>query len=110
MPRFMNHCSIMMLVSFIAVCIMSTNAYACACCNTYKVVKVKENDQLTVRSGPGPEFKSIAWLHHNETCILKTSECKNSWCKIKFGSISGWVYTPFLARVSPEKTNKATGK
>ncbi len=94
-------------VFFLTLCINTSGAYACACCNSYKVINVKKNDQLTVRSGPGPEFKSVAWLHHNESCIQKTSECKGMWCKITFGSIKGWVYTPYLARVSQQEKNPA---
>ncbi len=99
MSVFLNRSTAVAIISSLIILTCSTSANACACCNTYKVVNVKANDQLAVRSGPGPEHKSIAWLHHNESCIIKTSECKALWCKIKFGSINGWVYTHYLAKV-----------
>lgn len=75
-----------------------SSASTCLCCDTYKVTNVRENDQLSVRSGPGSEYETVAWLHRDENCIRKTPECKGKWCKIEFGSIKGWVHTYYLER------------
>ena len=69
----------------------------CADCNiTYRVTRVRANDTLKVRAGPGVKHTVIAQLPHDATGITIEGPCKAIWCRIKFGSLQGFADTSFL--------------
>ncbi len=66
----------------------------------YRVVKVRSDDTLSVRDGSGLQYYKIGDLPYNAESI-KIIRCRKStrsdkWCKIKYGSTSGWVSAAHL--------------
>lgn len=75
----------------------ASQSWACACCGSYKVVRVANWDVLNVRSGPGTGFKVIQKLLPGEGCIIKTGERSGNWVRIQTGNGYGWVNRKYLA-------------
>ena len=66
----------------------------------YKIIHVKQNDTLNMRSGPGSEYQKIGELassSSNLTLLQCTKSTKGGrWCKIKQGTQEGWVSALYL--------------
>ena len=73
-------------------------AYACTCCDTYRVTNVAQSDVLNVRSGLATDFKVVAKLRHNEGCISTNGERRGNWVYINANESgnAGWVNINFL--------------
>lgn len=56
---------------------------------------VASNDVLWIRSTPNNKSKKIGKISYNGNCI-KNLGCKNSWCKVNYQGIIGWVNGRFL--------------
>ncbi len=74
----------------------------------YKVVKIRSNDTLNVRTGAGTYNRKIGGLAYNAINI-KVVGCKKisngeKWCNIRHHSINGWVSAKYLQR--EEKQNR----
>lgn len=74
----------------------TTQSLACACCGTWKVVNVAENDVLNIRSGPGVRFRKIGAIPSGSGCVIKIRQCKRNWCRINYISQKGWVSSRYL--------------
>jgi LysM repeat protein len=70
-------------------------------CSTYKVVNVKADDYLAVRSGAGVKNKILFGLPANANQIQITGNAKtvgkSKWVKIKYLKMEAWVNRRFLA-------------
>lgn len=73
-----------------------SSAQACACCGTYKVVGVDDEDPLNVRSGPGMAHSVILRLGPGEGCIMKTGKRQGRWVEIEALGARGWVNGRYL--------------
>ncbi len=73
-----------------------SEARACACCGTYKVVNVEGWDVLNVRSGPGTEYQIVHTLAPDEGCIVQSGKRSGSWVSIKTQGVAGWVKSRYL--------------
>lgn len=71
-------------------------SFACACCGTWKVVNVAQNDVLNIRSGPAAYFSKVGAIPSGSACVIKTSKCKRNWCKISYAGSKGWVSNRYL--------------
>jgi hypothetical protein len=68
----------------------------------FKVVNVRSNDVLNIRSGPSADFDIIGELPPDSGGIAITSACRSRWCPVQHGSTSGWVNSAYL---SPEEAS-----
>lgn len=69
---------------------------ACACCDTWKVVRVASNDVLNIRSGPGTRFAKVGAIPSGSGCVVKTGRCRGNWCRVSYIKQKGWVSTRYL--------------
>ena len=60
-----------------------------------KVVGIRWNDSLAVRSGPSTGYPRIGNLPPNATGI-EILNCTRSWCRIRYGNLVGWSYAQYL--------------
>jgi Bacterial SH3 domain/Peptidase M15 len=67
----------------------------------FKVVNVRGDDVLNVRSGPSADFDIVGELPPGSHGIAITSPCRSLWCPVAHGSTSGWVNSAYLAPEQP---------
>src|SRR5262249_34962123 len=71
---------------------------------TLKVVKVRSDDVLNVRSGPSSDFEIVGSLPPGTRGIAITSACRSQWCPVKHQAMSGWVNSAYLIpEAAPDK-------
>ena len=46
-------------------------------------------DKTVIFSKPSIYSKPLAYIKKGRLCLIK--KCKNDWCKIKTGDVSGWM-------------------
>ena len=63
----------------------------------FKVVNVRSDDVLNVRSGPSADFDIVDELPPGSRGIAITSACRSKWCPVHHRSTSGWVNSAYLA-------------
>ncbi len=76
-----------------------SDANACACCGTYRVVDVDAWDTLNVRSGPGTGYEVVDALPPDEGCIINTGKRSGNWVRIEARGKAGWVNGRYLAYI-----------
>lgn len=89
----------LLALSLLAIAAPVSGAQACACCGTYKVINVDEEDALNVRSGPGPSYGVRLRLAAGEGCIMKTGQRAGSWVQVEAQGIRGWVHGGYLGYI-----------
>lgn len=65
---------------------------------TFKVVKIKADDALNVRSGPSTQFGVLGIFKPDTRGIAITGECRAMWCPVQHEGLSGWAYRGYLAK------------
>jgi hypothetical protein len=68
----------------------------------FRVVNVRDDDVLNVRSGPSADFNIVGGLPPGSRGVAVTSACRATWCQVRHGSTSGWVNTLYL---TPEEVS-----
>jgi uncharacterized protein YraI len=63
----------------------------------YKVTGVRDYDVLNVRRGPSEEHVTVAGIPPTGRRVEITGECRANWCPIRYGNVSGWVNSFYLA-------------
>jgi hypothetical protein len=63
----------------------------------FRVVNVRADDVLNVRSGPSADFDIVGGLPPGSRGIAITSPCRSAWCPVQHRSTTGWVNSAFLA-------------
>lgn len=63
----------------------------------YRVTGVAGYDVLNVRRGPSEEHVSVASIPPTGRRVEITGECREAWCPIRYGGITGWVNSYYLA-------------
>lgn len=63
----------------------------------YRVTGVAGYDVLNVRRGPSEEHVQIAAIPPTGRRVEITGECREDWCPIRYGGITGWVNSYYLA-------------
>ena len=86
----------LILATLLIATLPASQAFACACCGTFKVANVANWDVLNVRSGPGVQFDIIDTLAPDEGCVVKTGERRGNWVRIKAKGMTGWVNRRYL--------------
>jgi hypothetical protein len=69
----------------------------------FRVVNVRTDDVLNVRSGPSADFGIVGGLAPGSRGIAITNACRSRWCPVQRGSTSGWVNSLYLA---PEELSR----
>lgn len=64
--------------------------------SAYKVVNIREDDVLNVRSGPSSEHAVVAALQPGSRGVVITGDCQSEWCPVQHATGSGWVNRTFL--------------
>ncbi|MGC8011007.1 SH3 domain-containing protein, partial [Salmonella enterica] len=64
--------------------------------SAYKVVNIREDDVLNVRSGPSSEHAVVAALQPGSRGVIITGDCESDWCPVQHAAGSGWVNRTFL--------------
>ncbi len=64
----------------------------------YKVVGVRKNNILNVRSSPGLKSKIIGSFAYNEALVEVTGRF-GRWLRVNLGESSGWVYSNYLQSI-----------
>jgi Peptidase M15/Bacterial SH3 domain len=67
----------------------------------FKVVNVRGDDVLNVRSGPSADFDVVGALSPGSGGIAITSACRSRWCPVQHRSTNGWVNSAYLAPETP---------
>jgi SH3 domain-containing protein len=67
----------------------------------FRVVNVRSDDVLNVRSGPSADFEIVGGLPPGSHGIAITSACRSTWCPVQHRAASGWVNSAFLAPEEP---------
>ncbi len=77
----------------------TTPSFACACCGTWKVVRVAENDVLNIRTGPSVRYRKIGAIPSGSGCVIKSNKCRRNWCRISYADQTGWVNVRYLSYI-----------
>jgi uncharacterized protein YraI len=63
----------------------------------YRVRGVAPYDVLNVRRGPSEEHVQIAAIPPSGRRVEITGQCRADWCPIRYGGVTGWVNSYYLA-------------
>lgn len=74
---------------------------------SYRVAGVDEDDILNVRSGPALYYESVGGLPPEGRGVKIVGPCRDDWCPIQHGSMTGWVNRYFLTEEPPAPTAAA---
>jgi hypothetical protein len=67
----------------------------------FRVVNVRSDDVLNVRSGPSADFAIVGGLPPGSRGIAITDACRSAWCPVQHRSTTGWVNSVYLAPEEP---------
>jgi hypothetical protein len=67
----------------------------------FRVVNVRGDDVLNVRSGPSADFEIVGELPPGSRGIAITDACRSRWCPVQRGSTTGWVNSAYLSPEQP---------
>lgn len=85
-----------MFVMMGALFIWSNQAFACACCGSWKVTNVAQWDVLNMRAGPGAKFRIVGTIPPESACIIRHNKCRRNWCRVSYADYTGWVNIRYL--------------
>ena len=71
-------------------------AYACACCETYRVVGVASNDVLNIRSRASARSYKVGFIPPDSCGVLISGPDRGSWVQIEYNGTTGWVNSRYL--------------
>ena len=67
----------------------------------FRVAGVDDSDTLNVRSGPSQYHPQVAAIPPRGRGVEITGACRDLWCPIRRGRVSGWVNSYYLAADAP---------
>jgi len=67
----------------------------------FRVVNVRGDDVLNVRSGPSAESDVVGRLPPGSRGVAIVSTCRSAWCPVRHRAASGWVNSAYLAPDGP---------
>lgn len=67
----------------------------------YRVTGVHRYDVLNVRRGPSEQHPQIASIPPTGRDVEITGQCRADWCPIRYGNVTGWVNSFYLAEDAP---------
>ena len=97
-PSLKGQTGVIVMLALFVTLVPISNAWACACCDTYRVHRVASWDVLNVRTGPGARYRIIGGLQPNEGCIALTGERRGKWVRViaNESGQEGWVHSRYL--------------
>ncbi|MCB1520791.1 MAG: SH3 domain-containing protein [Hyphomicrobiaceae bacterium] len=69
---------------------------------TYMVVRVAAGDVLNVRSGPSEYHAPVGLVRPDSRSVRIVGRCRDSWCPIQHGTVTGWVNSYYLSEERAE--------
>lgn len=63
----------------------------------FRVVGVNRPDVLNIRGGPSARHDIVGTIPPGAGGIAGLGQCQAGWCRIRFGSIEGWVNARYIA-------------
>ena len=63
----------------------------------YRVVNIRPNDTLNIRSGPSTAYPVLGEAPPNAGGLIELGPCLQGWCNIQYGTVIGWVSGKFIA-------------
>ena len=76
--------------------VMTAAAHACACCNTYGVRGVSDDDVLNIRRWPSARSRKIGHIPAGFCGIRRLGPRRGRWVKINYGDTIGWVHSRYI--------------
>ncbi|MDB6175186.1 MAG: hypothetical protein JWL59_4497 [Chthoniobacteraceae bacterium] len=73
-----------------------------------RIVGIKKNDYLNVRSGPGMEFETVVGIKSGETVELRGGPKrtgKTKWIPVKIGDKEGWISDKYYEPMPAEESH-----
>jgi len=64
---------------------------------SFRVARVDDDDMLNVRSGPAEFYPPVGGLPPQGRGVKIVGPCREDWCPIRHGRVTGWVNRHFLA-------------
>jgi hypothetical protein len=64
---------------------------------SFRVAGVEADDILNVRSGPSGDYPSVGGIPPASRAVEIVGPCRDAWCPIRHGRVSGWVNRYYLA-------------
>jgi len=64
---------------------------------SFRVYGVEYGDHLNVRSGPSEYHTPVGAISREGRGVQIVGECRDLWCPIRYGELSGWVNRYYLA-------------
>jgi hypothetical protein len=52
--------------------------------------------ELNIRSGPGPQYKSIGFIATGESASVDGCLKASKWCQVSYNGTTGWAYSDYL--------------
>ena len=74
---------------------------------TYKVRGVDEDDVLNVRRGPSEQHPLVASIPASGRRVEMTGRCEKDWCPVRYGAVTGWVHSYYLAEEHPRQASSS---
>jgi hypothetical protein len=74
----------------------------------YRVRGVADYDVLNVRRGPSQDHMSIASIPPTGRRVEIIGQCRADWCPIRYGSVTGWVNSYYLAEDVSHRDSSAS--
>jgi hypothetical protein len=77
---------------------------------SFRVAGVEEDDVLNVRSGPSEQYASVGGLPPEGRGVQIVGPCRDSWCPIRHGRVTGWVNRTYLAEETSVPSSAALSR
>jgi hypothetical protein len=72
---------------------------------SFRVSRVDEGDMLNVRSGPSEYHQAVGSIPARGRGVEIIGECRDLWCPIRHGRLTGWVNRYYLAEDAGRTTS-----
>ena len=76
--------------------------------DSFRVTGVDEGDALNMRSAPKINASVVGKIPAQAAGIVRAGECK-SWCRVRYGTVEGWVDRRFLAPEEARPSARGVG-
>lgn len=86
----------------VAAGVAATSSMALA---SFRVSRVDEGDMLYVRSGPSEYHEAVGSIPARGRGVEIVGECRELWCPIRRGRLTGWVNRYYLAEDAGRTTS-----
>ncbi|UJW86489.1 DUF1236 domain-containing protein [Devosia sp. SL43] len=82
------------LLTFVTVAVMSTSAMVGV--TLAQSASATATADLNIRSGPGPQYGSVAFIATGDSADVEGCLEGSKWCRVTYNGVSGWAYSDYL--------------